>query len=174
MQVFISKTLFNAFFLQGSKSLRFLPPTVTTVSRRLFPSSNLWARFTVSTLPVLPQFQLELSSSQAFDRFGVDTEDTLPGKPKGGIRPPSVSGLDTGVFFWSAGVALNGWLLGLVGNAGLHFAESGLRVKSGLNFGLLSQKITVGASWHGDDSEGNTSVGVDANIGTDGIALSLE
>ena len=151
-----------------------MPPVVSTLSRRLFPASNLWARFTVSTLPVLPQFQLELSSTQQFDHFGVDTEDALPGKPKSDIRAPSVSGLETGVFFWSAGVALNGWLPGLVGNAGLHFAESGLRVKGGLNLGLLAQKITVGASWHGDDSEGNTSVGVDANIGSDGIALSLE
>ena len=122
--------------------MRYVPPTNTTISRRLFPGRNLWARFTMSTLPLLPDFQLELTSSHQFDRWAEDEEDNASEGLKADMRPPSLSGFASGVLFWTAGVTLNGVFPGLVGQCGLHFAESGLRVKTAVNFGLMATKVT--------------------------------
>lgn len=154
--------------------MRLVPPTTSTISRRLFPGSNLWGRFTVSTLPLLPQFQLELTSSRRFDRLREDLEGVGSTDDHDGMRPPSRTGFDTGVTFWDVGLALSGWLPSVVGQFGLHFAESGIRLKAGVNLGLLVKKMSVGASWHGDNPAGSNNVGVDVGIGTDGVGLSLE
>lgn len=154
--------------------MRIVPATTTEFGRRLFPDSNVWARFTISTLPLLPQFQFELSSSRRFDRTQEDTGDAPHIDIRDEMRPPSRTGLDSGIVFWTAGITLNGLLPGLIGQLGLHFEESGIRVKTGLNLGLMARKVTIGASWHDNSPTSNNSVGVDAGLGTDGVVLSLE
>ena len=171
MQILLSPNLVNAFYLQGHRWMYMIPPSTTTISRRLFPGRNIWARLTVSTLPLLPQFRIGLTSFDRFDLFR-ESEDSVDEEP--GARLPSNTGLDSGVTFWDAGIELTGWLPSLVGQFGVHFQELGIRIKSGLNLGLMTQKVTIGASWFGDNSTNTNNVGVDVGVGTDGVVLSLE
>ncbi|KAJ3556184.1 hypothetical protein NM688_g2166 [Phlebia brevispora] len=171
IQIFFSPALVNAFYLQGHQLMYWVPPTTTTVSRRLFPGRNVWGRLTMSTLPLLPQFRFDLTSFYQFDLAREDDEDTEQHVES---RLPSRTGLEAGIAFWDIGVELDGLLPALVGQLGLHFQESGIRVKTGLNLGLVTRKITLGAAWSGETAAGSNNIGVDVGVGTDGVVLNLD
>ncbi|OBZ77401.1 DnaJ subfamily C member 11 [Grifola frondosa] len=165
----LSRSLLRAFS-SSSEQLSIIPPTVISLSRRLFPKSNTTGSFVTSVSSGTPLVTLSVSSAEAFDH---SLEGYAPSGfpiPEPLYRAPSKTGLSLGTTYWNVGLMLAGGASSINGEYGLVFAELGAQVKVVLQLGFMGMSWFLNGEWRNEEK----TVGASVGLSLQGVVLRLD